>query len=419
MVNNMFDQILRKDTHCRLCGKVKINTLFKLNDTPLEDQFVSEEKKDIVQPTYPLEFAICEDCGYVHLPYIVSPEASYADYVYVSGVTVGLRNHYDAYAREIVSKFKIPEGSLVIDLGSNDGSMLASFKRLGMKIVGVEPTKSIAKQANYTGLPTINAYFTDEVATQILKEHGPASVITANYMYANVYNVIGFTKDVSKLLAPDGVFVVQTGYHPEQMKIRMFDYIYHEHFSYFTVEVINDVFSGCGLELIDAKKMTPKGGSIRVVGQLKNSIRTKNSSVEELIEEERRNGMRKAETYRKFAKEIAISKKQVLDLLGEIKKSGKKIVGFGASHSTTTLTYHFELELYIDYIVDDNKLKHGTYSPGYHIPVYSTDRLYENPPPDYVIILAWQHGNSIMEKHRKYLSNNGHWIVPLPKLQQY
>lgn len=408
--------MLRHDKQCRLCGSSRISTVLHLNDTPLEDQFVREEQKAIAQPVYPLELAICEGCGYVHLPHIVNPEASYADYVYVSGVTVGLRNHYDEYAKEIVDEFRTPEGSLVVDLGSNDGSMLASFKRLGMNVVGVEPAGNIAMQANELGLTTINDFFTEKVASQILESYGSASVVTANYMYANIDDVVGFTRIVSKLLAPDGMFVVQTGYHPEQMKIKMFDYIYHEHFSYFTVEVIRDLFSACGLEIIHAQKMAPKGGSIRIIGQLKNGTRTVDASVQQLVGEERQQGMREPETYRNFALGIADLKNQLLKLLNELKATGKKIVGFGASHSTTTLIYHFDLAPFIDYLVDDNQLKHGRYSPGRHLPVYSSDKLYEDTP-DYAIILGWQHQNSIIEKHKKYLANNGHWIIPLPHLQ--
>ncbi len=411
----MSEHILRHDKQCRLCGNSRISTVLKLSDTPLEDQFVSEENKAIRQPVYPLELAICEKCGYVHLPYIVSPEASYADYLYVSGVTVGLKDHYDRYAEQIVGDFDTPEGSLIVDLGSNDGSMLASFQRLGMKVVGVEPASSIAIQANERGLTTISDFFTDKVASQILENYGAARVVTANYMYANIDDVVGFTRTVSKLLAPDGIFVVQTGYHPEQMKIGMFDYIYHEHFSYFTVETLKNFFSACGLQLIHAQKTAPKGGSIRIIGQLTNGTRTVDASVQQMVDEERQLGMRDPETYRKWAVDIADLKNQLLNLLNELKNAGKKIAGFGASHSTTTLIYHFELAPFIDYLVDDNQLKHGRYSPGHHLPVYSSDVLYEDAP-DYVIILGWQHQHSIMEKHKGYLANNGHWIVPLPHL---
>lgn len=408
----MSDKVLRHDKHCRLCGSERISTVFRLNDTPLEDQFLSTDA--IEQPVYPLELAMCEDCGYVHLPHIVSPEASYADYVYVSGVTVGLRGHYDQYAEQIATDFGIAEGSLIVDLGSNDGSMLASFKRQGMNVVGVEPAGNIAALANREGLTTINDFFTDEVASKIVDEYGHANVVTANYMYANIDDVNAFTRSVAKLLSPDGIFVVQTGYHPEQMKIKMFDYIYHEHFSYFTVDVLKKLFESCGLELIDAEKTTPKGGSVRIIGQLKDGSRKVAESVGKLIAEERSAGMHLADTYRKFALEIAESKNQLVSLLKKLKAEGKRIAGFGASHSTTTLIYHFELAPYIEYLVDDNQLKHGKFSPGYHLPVFSAEKL-QSDQPDYVLILGWQHQGSIITKHQ--LTGNGKWIVPLPELK--
>jgi SAM-dependent methyltransferase len=415
MGNKMNNQLLRHDTTCRLCGNEDTALLFRLNDTPLEDQFVSGEQSAVEQPTYPLELALCEACGYVFLPYIVSPEVSYADYVYVSGVTVGLRNHYDEYAEKIISEYGLPKESLVVDLGSNDGSMLASFKRLGMRVTGVEPARAIAEHATANGLPTINNFFTDEVATQILTENGPASVITANYMYANVDDVINFTKTVARLLAADGVFVVQTGYHPEQMKVNMFDYIYHEHFSYFTVEVLKNTFAACGLELVYAEKTVPKGGSIRVVGQRQEGTRPIDASVESVIREEQAGAMKHVDTYLSFSREINDAKQRVLALLAGLKKDGKKIIGLGASHSTTTLTYHFELEPYLEYLVDDNELKHNMFSPGYHLPVKPTTELGRDMP-DYVVVLAWQHQHSILQRHKSFLDTGGKFIIPLPSL---
>jgi SAM-dependent methyltransferase len=404
------DEVLRHDQHCRLCGSQRLVTALKLEDTPLEDQFM---KVPLFQPTFPLELALCEDCGYLHLPYIVSPEVSYSDYMYVSGVTVGLRQHYDAYAEDIVSNYHIPKGSLIVDLGSNDGSMLASFKRLDMQVLGVEPATATAQLANENGLPTINDFFTERVATQITQEYGSAQVVTANYMYANVDDVISFTKAVARLLTPDGIFVVETGYHPEQMKINMFDYIYHEHFSYFTVDTLKSIFSKCGLELIQAIKTKPKGGSIQVVAQLLGKQRTVSSSIEELIAEESELGMRRIETYHRFGEELQRIKTNLLDTLRNLKSKGQRIIGFGASHSTTTLMYHFELAPYLDYLVDDNELKHGTFSPGHHIPVYPSTRLYEENSA-YVLVLAWQHQKTILDKHILLLNKRIKFILPLP-----
>jgi hypothetical protein len=411
----MANKFIRKDTLCRICSSSKIETILKLKDTPLEDQFVDESNKHIEQKVYPLELAICNNCGYVHLPHVLNPEESYVDYLYKSGVTPGLRSHYDEYAEEIVTKYNIQKNSLIVDLGSNDGSMLASFKRNSMKVVGVEPAKMIAEHANNSGVETINDYFSDEVVSQIVSSYGKADVVTANYMFANIDNIVNFTKSVENLLSEDGLFVVETGYHLDQFKIKMFDYIYHEHFSYFTVGVINYLFNQYGLKIIDAQKTKPKGGSIRVVAQKQNGLREILPSVGIVIKSENESNIYQHEMYRNFYDSLQELRFELTKLLQSIKAKGKSIIAFGASHSTTTLIYHFELGNYFEYIVDDNKTKQRQYSPGLHIPVFSTDKMYVDKP-DYVLILAWQHKDVICEKHSKFIENGGKFIVPLPKV---
>ena len=409
------DKFIRNDTQCRICESIDIDTILKLNDTPLEDQFFDESRKHIEQKVFPLELAICNNCGYVHLPYVVNPEESYIDYIYKSGVTPGLRSHYDEYAKKIVTKYNIKKKSLIVDLGSNDGSMLASFKRQKMNVVGVEPAKLIAEHANQSGVETINDFFTDEVVLKILSSYGHADVISANYMFANIDDIVHFTKSVENLLSEDGLFVVETGYHLEQFKIKMFDYIYHEHFSYFTVGVLSYLFNQYGLEIIDAQKTKPKGGSIRVVAQKQNGLREILPSVAMIIKSENESKIYQHELYRDLGESLQALRLELTKLLKRLKSKGKSIVAFGASHSTTTLIYHFELGDFFDYIVDDNEAKHGQYSPGLHIPVFSTDKMYVDRP-DYILILAWQHKDIICERHSKFIGNGGKFIVPLPNL---
>ena len=411
----MMNKFIRKDTLCRICDSSNIDTILKLNDTPLEEQFVDESNKHIEQKSYPLELAICNNCGYVHLPHVVNPEESYVDYFYKSGVTPGLKSHYDEYAHKIVTKYNIKKKSFIVDLGSNVGSMLASFKRQQMNVVGVEPAKLIAEHANQSGVETINDFFTNEVVSKILSSYGKADVISANYMFANIDNIVHFTKSVENLLSEDGLFVVETGYHLEQFKIKMFDYIYHEHFSYFTVGVLSYLFNQCGLEIIDAQKTKPKGGSIRVVAQKQNGSREILPSVEMLIKNEDESDIYKQEMYRLFDNSLKKLKFELIKLLESIQAKGKSIIAFGASHSTTTLIYHFKLGGYFNYIVDDNDAKHGHYSPGLHIPVFSTNKIYKEKP-DYVLILAWQHKDVICDRHSKFIENGGKFIVPLPNV---
>jgi SAM-dependent methyltransferase len=404
----MFINGLRHDSHCRVCQSNEIETLYKLNDTPLEDQFV--KSREIDQPVYPLELALCNQCDYVFLPYIVNPDVSYSDYIYNSSITAGLNNHFDQYALDIITTYSISKGMLAVDLGSNDGSMLASLSKAGMEVLGVEPASSIAKIANDAGLPTVNDYFTKDVVSEIIKSRGKASLITANYMYANIDNLVKFTECVKELLAEDGIFVVQTGYHPEQMKIGMFDYIYHEHFSYFTVSVLYSLFAKAGLELIDASLHKPKGGSLRVVAQHAGAERKRSETVDLMVESERAVGTSMPDFYTRFYEKVMKEKNRLTELLEGYKSQGSKIIGFGASHSTTTLIYHFELAQYLDCIVDDNPDKHDTYSPGAHIPVYSGEYLLREKP-ECILVLAWQHKNSILNKYQS-LTEGCNWVMP-------
>jgi len=408
--------IIRKDKNCRLCNSNKINEVFPLKSTPPEDLFFPENKIELTAKTYPLVLAICEDCGYVHLPYIINPKVSYTDYVYETKITVGLSKNYKEYADSIISFAGTEPGSSVIDLGSNDGTMLKAFKESGMKVLGVEPNDNIAGIANRNGLDTIADYFNSTIANRIIKEHGRASVITANYMYANIDNVVAFTGDVKKILEDEGLFVIQTGYHPEQMKINMFDYIYHEHFSYFSVKVLKQLLEQCGMELIHVSLYSPKGGSIRVIAQHRGGKRKQDDSVDAFIKQEEHDGIHEPKSYMRFAEEIDLKKKDVLDLLKDIRALDQRIVGYGASHSTTTLLHHFEMGDYLDYLVDDNPIKHGLYSPGYHLPVYPSKKLYDDKPK-YVLVLGWQHQDSIINRNMSFLNEGGKFIVPLPKLK--
>lgn len=405
---------IRHDSHCRVCSGRDIATVFSLAPTPAEDQFVTEAERSVPQKCYPLDLALCRQCGYLHLSHILNPELSYPNYTYVSKVTLGLSNHYQDYADDLIGRFGLPQSSFVVDLGSNDGTMLEAFKSRGMSVLGVEPGTAVAKIANDAGVPTLNTFFTDETVRRIKAEHSAPALVTANYMYANIDDLHSFTKNVAELLDPAGLFSVQTGYHPEQMKIKMFDYIYHEHFSYFTIQVLARLFEQCGLSLLYAEKTSAKGGSVRVVAQKKGGRRPEDKSVSNLITEERASGMDKVDTYLNFAKDINARRDELKLVLDDLKSKQQRIVGYGASHSTTTLLYHFGLADYLSYIVDDNKVKHGRFSPGYHIPVYPSQKLLEDKP-EYTLILAWQYADSIVSRNESYRQGGGKFIIPLPE----
>lgn len=403
------------DSNCRVCNSDQIITVMTLTPTPPGDKFIKKEEIHIKQDEYPLVLALCQNCGYLHLPYRLNPEISYSDYIYQTSVTLGLKEHYDTYADSLLSYVTYSPDSLVIDIGSNDGTMLEAFKRRGVRVLGIEPAHTISVIANKKGIETINDYFSEKIVKEISLSHGKASIITANYMFANIDDPLTFTQNVSKLLDYDGIFVVQTGYHPEQMKLNMFDYIYHEHYSYFSLQVLSRIFNMSGLVILDAIITPEKGGSIRVIGKKSKEGITPPSKVMGILNEEHLLGIHKKEVYLNFGKTIDSLKNDFLSIVDQIKHQGKRIVGYGASHSTTTLLYHFELARHIEYLVDDNPLKHGLFSPGYHLPVYASDRLYSDKP-DAAIILAWQYQNSIIRRNLQYIRNGGIFLIPLPKI---
>ena len=280
--------------------------------------------------------------------------------------------------------------------------------------LGVEPAKEIASRANSIGLTTINSFFGNDTSNFIIKNYSRSMLITANYMFANIDNLDEFLDNVVKILHKKGVFIIQTGYHPDQFKKNMFDYIYHEHFSYFCLNTLVKILKKYDLKVVDAERISPKGGSLRVVCVHKHNSERISNRYFNLLEYEKGNLMLKV--ILKNLEIILIKKSWLNQNFKSSKKKNKTIVGFGASHSTTTLMYEFELHKFIDYIVDDNEAKQDTFTPGINLPVFNTTKIHKENP-DLVIILAWQHQSVILDKHKNYLDKGGVFLLPLPSLK--
>lgn len=403
-------------TTCRLCNSSNLEVGLKLKPSALADAYVLKDKVNIVQDLYPLDLTLCHDCGYVQVPDVVDPEIIYRDYIYVSTSSMGLAAHFEKYADEVLNGIKPKTGSLVMDIGCNDGILLGFFKKKDMRVLGVEPASEIAKKLTASGIETLPEFFNSKIADEIRGKYGAASIVTANNIYANVEELVGFTVGVRKLLAPDGVFVFESFYLGDLMKNMVFDFIYHEHLSYFSVKPLDLFFRRNGMELIDVKRVPTKGGSLRYTVQLAGGPRPKSPVVSEFIEQEKKIGLDRTDIFSAFDARINEIKAELLKVLKELKGQGKTIAGYGASATTTTLLYHLELADFIDYIVDDNLAKQYTYSPGYHIPVVPSDELY-NRKPNYVLIFAWRYFEPIMKRHQAYVKEGNHFILPLPKVK--
>lgn len=412
------DKSVYKRETCRLCGGKNLEMVMPLTPTALCDAYVSKDRVDEIQEIYPLDLFMCIDCGYVYLPYVVDPGIIYRDYIYITTSSMGLSTHFKDYSEELLHQIKPKKNSLVIDLGSNDGTLLNFFRLKGMRVLGVEPADEIAKKATLCGIETLPEFFTIKLANKIRNDYGPATIITVNNLFANIDDLDEVAEGIRKLLAADGVLIIESSYLGDMLKNMVFDFIYHEHLSYFSVKPLIKFFHRFNMELFDIERVSTKGGSLRYYIQLSGGPRSISPSVAEMIEYEDRSGLNSIRTYKTYSKKIDSLKTQLVSKLLELKAHGKSIVGYGGSATTTTLLYHFGLSEMIDYIVDDNPAKQNTLSPGYHIPVLSSEVIYEQKP-DYVLILAWRYAEPIMKKHQAYLEQGGHFIVPLPKIEVF
>ena len=284
-----------------------------------------------------------------------------------------------------------------------------------MKVVGVDPAKEIAKKATETGIETVADFFGYDLAIGLRERYGAVKYITSHNTCAHIDDLFDVVKGVEYWLDEDGVFVLEVGYLVDIYSNTWFDTIYHEHVDYHTVAPFEELFARVGMEVIAVQRIAPQGGSIRLMVQKLGGKIKRDESVDTLTTLEHELGLDKVETLHKFDDKINAVRDKLRELVHSLKVSGKSIAGFGAPTKATTLMGHFGLdENVLDFIVDDNPLKQGLFTPITHIPVLSAKAIYENRP-DYVLILAWNFAEPIMEMHQRYSEEGGQFILPMPE----
>jgi hypothetical protein len=403
-------------TTCRMCSGGGLEKVMSLAPTPPGNNFLSNAELELPEASYPLDLYLCGDCKHLQLGHVVDPKILYQkDYFYVSGTSNTFIKHLQDYAESSVKKFKLDSESFVVDIGSNDGTCLRSFKDAGIgRVLGVDPASKIAQRATESGIPTVPDFFSHELAVQLNKEHGRAKLITSHNACAHIDRLDDVIKGVHHWLSDDGVFVLEVGYLVDVYQNAWFDTIYHEHLDFHTVRPFKYLFKRFGMELLSVERIAPQGGSIRVSAQRLGGPRVPDSSIENLIELEDSIYLGEAKTFKEFNLRINEIGSQLRALIRDIKDAGSTIAAFGAPTKSTTLLAHFQINPKdIDFIVDDNPLKQGLHSPLKHIPVLHPEEIYIQKP-DYLLILAWNFAESIMVNHKKYSDLGGKFIVPMP-----
>ena len=411
-------KVFRRREVCALCraGGSALSPVMSLAATPPANEFVG---KQIGQDTIPLTLLLCKSCGHVQLAEIVDPQRLFGDYVYVSGTSPVFVEHFRRYAADSIARFGLGKDSLVVEAGSNDGTLLRQFQTQGVpNVLGVDPAAKIAAQARESGIPTLEGFFTPELAKSLRAERGPAALICANNVFAHAEDLAGFTDGVRDLLAPEGVFVFEVSYLADVVEKLLFDTIYHEHLSYHAVKPLVSFFERHGLRLFDCERIDTHGGSLRCyVGQA-GSSHVRSERVAALLQLEQELELFSPATYEKFKARISRRAQELKARIAQIREQGGRVVGFGAPAKLTTLMHEFGLGSdSIEFIIDDSAWKQGLYTPGTHIPVVPSAELYARRP-DWCIVFAWNFAESIVKKHAAFAEQGGRFIVPLPQLRE-
>ncbi len=389
---------VKHKTDCRLCGFSSLEHVLPIKPSAIGDAFVTAERKNEPQDLYPLDCYLCLDCGHLQNLDVVDPDVLFRDYTYRTSVSLGLVEHFKHYAHSVVEGLGIPKGSLVVEMGSNDGSLLKAFKNEGMRVQGIDPARNIAAAATADGVTTIPDFFTSQLAGKIRDDQSKAALFCANNVFAHIDNMADVVKGIRLLLADDGGFVFEVSYIVDMIDNMVFDTIYHEHVSHHALIPLETFLNKHDMSLFHVERTSTKGGSIRAFAQPKSTgKRPRSEAYLKLVAEEERRGVTKPKIYHDWFDAIESRKRAVLSYLDKARAGGKVVAAYGASTTTTTLLYHFELEGRVKFIVDDNPLKQGTFSPGAHIPVLP---IYADP---------------ILKRNEAYIGAGGKFLVPLPE----
>lgn len=404
--------------NCRICKSTKLYKFLDLGSMPIPNGFRRKEDLYRKQKKYELACYFCENCGLVQLTVVVDPEIMFKDYVYIPSTAKVMMNNFSSLVHEAVTEKGLGEKSTVMDIGSNDGSLLTFFKAYDCKVVGIDPAENIAKLAELNGVPTETLLFGSDSAKKVEKKYGQADVITATNVIAHIDNLDEVFKGVDVLLKKDGIFITEFPYLLDLVEKLEFDTIYHEHLSYFSLMAWKYMVEKSGFEICGLRRLQIHGGSIRLIHRRKSPKKNPaKKTVAYFLNVEKQKKLDKKGTYDLFSEKVLNLKEELTGLINTLKKDGNHIVGYGAAAKGNVLTNFFNIgKDKLDFIVDSTPYKQGLFTPGMDIPVYAENRL-QKDVPDYLLILAWNFANEIMEKQEAFRSKGGRFIIPLPEVK--
>lgn len=390
---------------CRVCGSAGLSKVIDLGMQPLANAFLTEEEIP-EEKLFPLTLCRCRDCTHVQLRETVDPELMFRNYVYVSSTSPTFVSHFEKFAEDMVARLGLGPGSLVVDIGSNDGILLKPFQERGCAVMGVDPAVQIASQATLSGITTLCEFFTRDTARRIREDVGPANLVTATNVFAHTEEIYPILSAVKDLLAEGGVFVIEVPYVMSFLNTGLFDTIYHEHISYWSARALHAAATRAGFRIVRVEKVTTHGGSIRVTFKPSDQTDIVDEDVARFINEQVEDSLKSSDIFERFHRAVIVRRDKIVKFVKQERERGKRFVGYGApAKGNTALNFYGLTDQDIEFIVDDSSWKQSLLTPGTHIPVVDLDYLLSLSPeehPHYVAVLAWNYFEEIQQKLKEH-----------------
>jgi SAM-dependent methyltransferase len=404
-------------TACRSCGGRLTITMADLGMQPPSNAFLAALSEAAGEKRYPLRAKVCEACKLVQVDFDVAPEELFGNYVYFSSYSEDWLAHAERYAEMARRRFDLGATSLVVELASNDGYLLKNFLKMGIPVLGIDPSATVARAAEGIGVPTRVEFFGETLARQLANEGRGADLIVANNVLAHVPQLNDFVAGIAALLKPHGTATIEFPHLLTLIENVEFDTIYHEHYSYFSLMAVEHVFSRHGLRLYDVEQLPTHGGSLRIFAtHAARSELTDSASLRALRAQEAAAGLSELDTYRRFAERVAACRRSLQEFLARAQRESKRVAAYGAAaKGNTLLNFCGITPRDIELVADRNPHKQGKLLPGTHIPVVSPETLMQQRP-DYVLILPWNLEHEIRRQLDGIRAWGGRFLTAVPQV---
>lgn len=403
---------------CRFCKQKLKVTFVDLGMSPLSNAYLKAEQLNQMEPFYPLHAYVCQKCYLVQLEQYESPQKIFSDYAYFSSYSDAWLKHSQNYVDMMVDRFHFNANHQVIEIASNDGYLLQYFHKKKIPVLGIEPAANVAKIARSKGIPNLVKFFGVQTARWLKKKKRQADLLLGNNVLAHVPDLNDFVAGLKLALKSTGIITMEFPHILKLIQFNQFDTIYHEHFSYFSLLVVEAVFKAHGLILFDVEELPTHGGSLRIFARHKeNKIHPVSDRIHFLKNREKQVGLDQLNSYQGFKEQVHKVKRELLEFLIRVQREGKKIVGYGApAKGNTLLNYAGVGQDFISYTVDRSPYKQNYFLPGTHIPIFSPSKIKETRP-DYILILPWNIQDEIIDQMSFVRSWGGRFVIPIPSLQ--